>query len=131
MCQTSSPEQCPVQEESEDDSRALSRKQKTPACTVAYHEPLSIGEQESATATCDEGACKRRREDLHDGSHDECRPDGRVMVTTRRRHQYQPDEEERDDPNGRWVYQDDWQGKVDISALDGMAIDDDERLEEA
>jgi hypothetical protein len=53
------------------------------------------------------------------------------MVTTRRRHQYQPDEEERDNPNGRWVYQDDWQGEVDISALDGMAIDDDGRLEEA
>ena len=46
-----------------------------------------------------------------------------MIVTTRRRHQYQPDEEERDDPNRRWVYQDDWQGKVDISALDGLAID--------
>jgi len=53
------------------------------------------------------------------------------MVTTRRRHQYQPDEEERDDPNRRWVYQDDWQGKVDISALDGMTIDNDGRLEKA
>ncbi len=49
------------------------------------------------------------------------------MVTMRRWHQYQPDAEERDD----WVYQDDLQGEVDISALDGMAIDDDGRLKEA
>ena len=35
------------------------------------------------------------------------------------------------DPNGRWTYQDDWQSDEDISALDGMAIDDDGRLEEA
>jgi hypothetical protein len=53
------------------------------------------------------------------------------MVTTRRRHQYQPDEEERDDPNGRWVYQDNWQSDDNISALDGMAIGDNGRLEEA
>jgi len=30
-----------------------------------------------------------------------------------------------------WAYQDDWQSDEDISALDGMAIDNDGRLEEA
>jgi hypothetical protein len=29
------------------------------------------------------------------------------------------------------VYQDDWQSEDDISALDGMAIDNDGKLEEA
>jgi hypothetical protein len=52
-------------------------------------------------------------------------------MATGRRHHYQQVKEKRVDPNGRWAYQDDWQSDEDISALDGMAIDDDGRLEEA
>ena len=56
--------------------------------------------------------------------------DGWVNVTGRR-HIYQPDEESRDGPSKRGAFQDDWQSDEDISALEGMAIDDDGRLEKA
>jgi hypothetical protein len=52
-------------------------------------------------------------------------------MVTGRQHQYQPDKEYRVNPNGRWAYQDDWQSNEDIAAQDGMAIDDNRRLEEA
>jgi hypothetical protein len=62
-----------------------------------------------------------------------------VVVTTRRRHRYKPDEDERvnvtgrqhryqpnkesrDDPNERGAFQDNLQSNADISAIDGMAI---------
>jgi len=46
--------------------------------------------------------CKRRCKDLHDSSHDECWPDGRVVVMMRRRHRYQPDKDGRVNVTGRW-----------------------------
>jgi hypothetical protein len=47
LCQqTSPPKQCPVQEESEDDSRALSRKQKTPAYTPQAIEDQGTGKRD-------------------------------------------------------------------------------------
>ena len=44
---------------------------------------------------------------------------------------YQPDEESMDGPNKRGAFQDDWQSNEDISALQGVAIDDNGKLEKA
>ena len=65
-------------------------------------------------------------EDLRDKIHNEFLTDG-LMVELGRQLGHRLNKELRDDPNGNGARQGNWQSNEDISALDGMATDDNGR----